>query len=312
VAVVSYESGVDPTEFDTYLRSAAFAFLDAVTSRLGGPVRYDDVASFVFAGERIPLMPTQQGIRKPKQLLSALSFRTVHADRPDQRPYDDGTGDDGYLRYKWRGTDPNQADNVALRRACHERRPLIWFRGVASGLYLAVYPVWLIDEEPSRQQFVVAFDDEQIDRWFGANVIDLDARRRYAERTVLQRLHQPLFRARVLYAYENRCSLCRLRHPELLDAAHILGDAEGGDPVVTNGISMCKIHHAAFDHNIFGIRPDHRVEVRSDVLAEVDGPTLLHSLQELHGAPIDLPKQRAARPDSDRLAERYRRFLDAG
>jgi putative restriction endonuclease len=124
---------VEEGEFDTYLRSAAFAFLDSVSVRLGGPVRYDDVAGFTFDGQRIPLMPTQQGIRKPRQLTSALSFRTVHAARPDQRPYDDLPGDDGYVRYKWRGTDPEHADNVALRRACRERRPLIWFQGIASG-----------------------------------------------------------------------------------------------------------------------------------------------------------------------------------
>ena len=299
-------------EYDTYLRSAAFAFLDSVTLRLGGPVRYDDVSEFMFEGQRIPLMPTQQGIRKPRQLSAALSFRTVHAARPDQRPYDDVPGDDGYLRYKWRGIDPNLSDNVALRHAYRERRPLVWFRGVASGLYLPVYPVWLVGEEPAAHQFVVAVDGEQVDRWFADGVIDLDARRRYADRTVRQRLHQPLFRARVLHAYENRCSICRLRHTELLDAAHISGDAEGGDPLVTNGIALCKIHHAAFDHDLVGIRPDYRVQVRADLLAEIDGPTLRYSFQELHGASIALPRERAARPDGERLQERYRRFLEAG
>jgi len=303
---------MDAGEYDVHLRSAAFDFLGSVSARLGGPVKYDDVASFVFQGERIPLMPTQQGIRKPRQLQAALSFRTVHAERPDQRPYDDGEGLDGYLRYKWRGTDPGQADNVALRRASRDRRPLIWFRGIASGLYVPIFPVWLIDEEPAEHQFVVALDGEQVDGWFGGEVIDLDTRRRYAERTVLQRLHQPLFRARVLHAYANNCSVCRLRHPELLDAAHILGDADGGDPVVTNGIAMCKIHHAAFDYNILGISADHRISVRADVMAETDGPTLRHSLQEMDGAQIGLPSQRAARPDRDRLAERFRRFLQAG
>ncbi|MDQ1411416.1 MAG: putative restriction endonuclease [Acidimicrobiaceae bacterium] len=303
---------VEEREFDTYLRSAAFAFLDSVTTKVGGPVRYADVSEFVFDGQRIPLMPTQQGIRKPRQLSAALSFVTVHAARPDQRPYDDLPGDDGYLRYKWQGFDSNASTNVALREACREQRPLIWFQGIASGLYLPVYPVWLVDEEPAAHQFVVALDGEQADRWFGAGGIDLNARRRYAERTVRQRLHQPLFRARVLHAYENRCSICRLRHTELLDAAHISGDAEGGDPLVTNGIAMCKVHHAAFDHNLMGIRPDHRVEVRSDLLTEIDGPTLRYSFQELHGTSIRLPRQRAASPDAARLEERYQRFLEAG
>jgi len=48
----------------------------------------------------------------------------------------------------------------------------------------------------------------------------------------------------------------------------------GGEPVVPNGVSMCKIHHAAFDAGIFGVDPDGvRVEVRADVLSEIDGPS---------------------------------------
>ena len=49
--------------------------------------------------------------------------------------------------------------------------------------------------------------------------------------------------------------------------------------MVTNGIAMCKIHHAADDVNIFGISPDYRVVVRADVLKEIDGPTLRYTLQ---------------------------------
>ena len=62
-------------------------------------------------------MATQQGIWKPRQLDAALSFRTVYAADPSQRPYDDEEGSDGFLRYKWRGQDPNHPDNRALRQA---------------------------------------------------------------------------------------------------------------------------------------------------------------------------------------------------
>ncbi len=50
--------------------------------------------------------------------------------------------------------------------------------------------------------------------------------------------------------------MCRLKHVDLLDAAHILSDSDGGQPVVTNGLSLCKIHHAAYDRGIVGVRPD--------------------------------------------------------
>jgi hypothetical protein len=47
---------------------------------------------------------------------------------------------------------------------------------------------------------------------------------------------------------------------------------------------------------------------RPDVLIEHDGPTLQHALQELHLGGLHLPKQRAALPDRELLAERYDRF----
>jgi hypothetical protein len=59
----------------------------------------------------------------------------------------------------------------------------------------------------------------------------------------------------VLRAYRDCCAVCRLRHEELLDAAHILPDGHPrGEPVVRNGLALCKLHHAAFDRHILGIR----------------------------------------------------------
>lgn len=107
--------------------------------------------------------------------------------------------------------------------------------------------------------------------------------------------------------------MCRLKHAELLDAAHILPDEhERGLPVVTNGLSLCKIHHAAFDSNLVGIRPDLVVEVQRTVLLEVDGLMLKHGLQEMNGARISVPHRRSLQPDPDRLEERYERFRLAG
>ena len=55
-----------------------------------------------------------------------------------------------------------------------------------------------------------------------------------------------------------------------------------GAPVVPNGLSLCKIHHAAYDENFLGVRPDLVVEVRADV-DQIDGPMLRHGLQEMAG-----------------------------
>lgn len=238
---------------------------------------------------------------------------TVFRARPDQRPYDDAVGDDGYPRYKWRGTDADFYDNRALRVAMALGKPLIWFVGVAPRLYDPLFPVWLVGEEPTHHQFVLALDDVTRSQWSPGlqNAAAFDPSRRYAEVIVKARLHQRVFRDRVLVAYGSQCALCRLRHSRLLDAAHIKEDSDGGEPIVPNGIAMCAIHHRAFDAQVLGLRPDYRIEIRSDVLDEHDGPTLQHALQGLHDQALTLPLHRAERPRRDLLEERYERFRAA-
>ncbi len=310
--------GVIGLEDERRLRDAAFDFLTSLASQDGvGLVRQSDLALFWFDGHPVRLMATQTGIWKPATLRGALSFRTVYARDPSRRPYEDELGPDGYLRYKWRYSDPDdpenfvRSDNRALRTAMELGLPLIWFVGIASGLYRPVYPVYLADEEPHLQQFVVALDQQSLQLRHDLELADPPLVRAYAQRVVSERLHQPAFRDRVLLAYEDACALCRLRHRELLDAAHVLPDSEGGEPVVTNGIAMCKIHHAAYDADIFGITPKYRVGVRSDVMEEVDGPTLRYALQGINGQEIQLPRRRAARPDPDLLEIRWSKFRAA-
>jgi len=300
---------------DDELRAAAFAFLSNLTARTGGFVRREDLRGFTFKGRRISLEQNMRGIRVVAGYAAAVSILTTYREHPEDRPYDDSIGADGYPRYKWRGTDPNFPDNVALRTAMELRKPLAWFVGVARGLYEAVFPVWLVDEEPDEHQFVVALDEAMEASWQRDVFLtgpDEVRRREYALGTVRRRIHQPDFRRRVLAAYERQCALCRLRHPELLDAAHIREDAEGGEPIVPNGIAMCAIHHRAFDALVVGVTPKYGVEVRRDVLSEHDGPTLLHALQGIHGTTLLLPRRRALRPDPGLLEERYERFRRAG
>jgi putative restriction endonuclease len=134
--------------------------------------------------------------------------------------------------------------------------------------------------------------------------------RRYAEQVTRHRLHQAMFRGMVVRAYSVRCAVCHLKHGDLLDAAHIIPDtAETGLAIVSNGLSLCKLHHAAYDRDLMGISPDYRVEINPNLLAEVDGPMLKHGLQEMHGKAILLPEHVVERPNRDRLAERYQGFL---
>lgn len=289
-------------------------WLDRRTSRGTAPVSRAELSGFTFDGERIALVDPQQGIRKPQRLSAALSILTTYTRPGRQAPYNDLPGDDGMMRYKWRGLDPNHSDNRALREACRRDLPLIWFFGAAPSIFHAIYPVTLVAEEPEQHQFVVNLAPEALAQGRVAHAHALPqspAERAYAERLTRQRLHQPVFRARVLQAYATSCAMCRLRHVELLDAAHIVPDASGGVPHVSNGLSLCKIHHAAYDADILGVRPDLTVVVREDVLLEKDGPMLQYGLQAMSGVELTVPVVRADRPLMEALEQRYEKFLAA-
>ncbi len=293
---------------DTRLRLAMFAHLDRLGAKYPDGIPSAVINDFIFDGVQTRLI-VQPGIRKPAQLSAALTIRTAYTPPGAAAPYDDQFGPDGRLRYKWRGTDPAHADNRALREAMVRRSPLAYFVPVSKGVYQAIYPVFLVEEDPEAHEFAVDLN-ENTDEPPEQEETPLE--RRYARRLTSQRLHQIMFRPKVLRAYETRCALCRLGHASLLDAAHILPDHhQRGEPIVPNGLTMCKIHHAAYDANIIGIRPDRVVEVREDILAEVDGPMLRHGLQEMHGTTLFLPRSQRDRPDPSRLEERYEQFRSA-
>lgn len=226
------------------------------------------------------------------------------------RPYEDAIGPDGMIRYKWRGEDGNHPENRALRLAMERRLPLIWFFGVGVGLYTPVYPVYLGWEEPEHHQFALSVD-ELYDRRQLESPLEAQLRR-YVMRETKQRLHQPVFRSTVLRAYANRCAVCSLGHAQLLDAAHIVPDRDArGEASVRNGLALCTLHHSAFDARYLGIRPDLVVQVKPSLLAETDGPTLLHGLQGRHGQRLMVvPAARREKPATQLLEIQYERFLE--
>jgi len=302
-------------EGDRRVRLEAFSWLGRQVEMRGQVLRLEVLRrGFSSEGRRVPLMGPQ-GIFKPAVLSRApLSITTVPVVEGKDRPYEDEMGPDGFLRYRYRGTDPHHHDNVGLRRAMEEQLPLVYLYGTAPGWYRPEWPVFIVGDDPLALTFTVAMDDPQLLRPdLTIDVVD-DARRSYITRLVRHRLHQLAFRQRVLMAYRESCAICRLHHVELLDAAHILPDNHPrGEPVVTNGLALCKLHHAAFDRHIVGVRPDLVVEVRHDILEEVDGPMLRHGLQGLQGNKlVVVPNQLAQRPNPDSLAERYEVFRSAG
>ena len=183
-------------EFDRDLRLTAMGWLSARTQDGLEAIHSDELLEFRFHGQRFRLMDPQRGIRKPRELNSALSIRTVYSPNEAARPYADAIGDDGTITYKWRGDDPDHAENRALRHAMERGRPLIWFFGVGQAMYQPIYPVYFIREEPEHQQFVLA--TENVAQLYRDGAPASEYMRRYMRVEARRRLHQPVFRASVM------------------------------------------------------------------------------------------------------------------
>jgi putative restriction endonuclease len=106
------------------------------------------------------------------------------------------------------------------------------------------------------------------------------------------------------------CAICRFKELSCSTRRHRRDNQPAGEPLVSNRLSLCSIHHRAFDQHRVGISPDYGVHVSRALLDDEDGP-MLELLKTFHGGAIVLPSTVAARPDRNQLAIRFERFSAA-
>jgi putative restriction endonuclease len=303
------------TDLDAAMRAAAFDEIHRLTEINDILTSEQLRAGFLFRGERIPFINPQRGIFKPRQMAHLLSIKTVVPKKGGRIWYEDQrrvhsqiySGDET-VAYSFMGDDPDAADNRWLKDAMAHQTPIIYFLGTTPGRYQPLTPTFVVEFNAKALEVRIAFGTSAVATAAPQSVHD----RRYAVRLVKQRLHQATFRDLVIGAYEGRCAISGLPEPRLLDAAHIIEDRNEllGQPIVTNGIPLSKIHHAAFDAHLIGISPDYKVHVSDRLLAMKDGPTL-EALRQFDKQPLRSPKREADRPDPDRLAARFELFTKA-
>lgn len=272
-----------------------------------GTLSRTELGNFEYAGVSFRVIDAQAGIWNPgaswpiqEPLRATLSINTTLSGK-----YEDQEVAGGLWRYDYQ-SGSTHGKNSKLRKAMELQLPLLWFVQQPSGRYLP-YRVFVIQDLPENGYCLIAPDLSLA----SASRSESPIERRYAERVMRQRLHQPAFRAQVLTAYETRCAICRLAHGRLLDAAHITPDRdEDSSTSVTNGLSLCKIHHAAFDVHILGIDTDYVVHIRRDILTEVDGPMLQHGIKAMEGTKILVPEKPIDHPDRERLGMRFEAFIN--
>jgi putative restriction endonuclease len=292
---------------DDALRASCFASLDVLCATHGEDVPYRDGLDqgFPFRGRRVPFLSTQKGIFRAaaQEGPAALSIQTSA-----RSPYDDEETPDGFF-YAYRAGSADQPDNRALRAAYALTAPIAYFVATVPGRYKPLYPCYVVADDPAAGRVLVA-PGRMVGPVDERDPVPLEVplERQYAVRETRVRLHQARFRGRVLVAYSSRCAICRLKEMRLLDAAHIVSDVdERGEPVVKNGLSLCSIHHRAFDQDLVGVSPDYTVHVSRRLLDDEDGP-MLDLLKGFHNSLIEIPTRRTWRPDPERLAERFERF----
>ena len=297
---------------DRLIREAALQWLNHLTRANPNRVIYYRETLFAVPQlpelEKIRALSAQNGIWKPKQMSACLSLLSSC-----QQAYNDHISN-GLLSYKYRAHGGyHHSDNRSLRLAMNHQLPLLYFRGIDSGKYI-VEVVLARQEAPDKKGVILEILNKEMSiSTDGSKLIAKDSaiNMQYATYEAQRRLHQAEFRQRVLKAYRSQCAICHLKHRELLDAAHIIPDSKGGKPEISNGLSLCRIHHGAYDQNILGIDPDYRVHINKDILEEKDGPMLKHGLQEMNQLLIHYPKKHEDHPDRDNLAKRYSAFLSA-
>ncbi|BBA97428.1 hypothetical protein RVR_3172 [Actinacidiphila reveromycinica] len=130
--------------------------------------------------------------------------------------------------------------------------------GDLRGVRLAWVEGW--DDESSL--FLVTFGENPPGRVINRDLSEEEPfilegnRRRRRNGSVVERPDQARFKLEVFLRYGPRCPLSGIDVPQMIEAAHLRGDAEGGSPDARNGLPMNAALHRAFDAHLFAIHPD--------------------------------------------------------
>jgi putative restriction endonuclease len=184
---------------DEALRARSFAALDVLCAQFGEDVPYRGGLDrgFLHGATRVPFLSPQKGIFRAaaQDGPAALSINTSW-----KSPYGDAELEDGYL-YAYRAGSAEQPDNRALRQAFALQVPLVYFVATRPGWYRPLYPYYVLADDPAAARVLVSpgrmigpYDERQ------AAPIDEPVERKYAVRETRVRLHQAVFRGRVLHA----------------------------------------------------------------------------------------------------------------
>lgn len=303
-------------ELDAHL--AMMAWFDARRHQGQELTTFRDLESgFLWHGHKIPLISRNQGIWKPAPFTTALTFKTTAPKEGREAPYEDRIDEDGTLRYKMTTAQDKDWTNRAMLLAAERGYPLAWLVGTKPAdtlYYYARFPAFITGVDHGNREFLITIGgdpDQPVDLSDIRKRATEGIERKYVSRWTKQRLHQQRFRENVLSAYNMSCAICDMPHAQLIEAAHIVADADdAGIPIVSNGMALCRVHHTAYDKHLLGIDESRRIHV-AERARRLEDATGRSALSPFEGRSLThVPERRTLQPDGQRLRRHFDRFID--
>lgn len=288
------------------IRLAALNRVRELRDLWGDSIPESELAKGVAYGGDVVLLKGPQGIFKPRQIddgpLTIMSTLTSK--------YEDELLDqDNVLRYDY-APPSREHENNGLKNLMREQKPVILLKQVKPKPrpeYMVVAPLFVEGFDDRVRQFTLSTRADRTAAEVHSGIVLREIQRAYGETTVQTRLHQAYFRRDVLTVYRNRCAVCDLRVRPLLQGAHIVPDSHAaGIAHVQNGLSLCALHHAAYDRSILRVGPDYVISVEQEWI-EASDHFAKASLVEFDGRSIATPAASEHRPSPELLRWRFER-----
>ena len=130
----------------------------------------------------------------------------------------------------------------------------------------------------------------------------------FRERVARVRLGQGGFRAMVTHVYKGTCAVSGDHTLPALDAAHIVGVADGGPHEIGNGLLLRADIHRLYDQHLVTVTPDLQFLVSERLRTEYENGVAYYALQ---GHPLHLPADSELRPRSEYLESHRDHFIAA-
>jgi putative restriction endonuclease len=114
----------------------------------------------------------------------------------------------------------------------------------------------------------------------------------------------PRFKSIVYDAYNNKCAMCSIGL-ELIEAAHIVPHShEKGTDEIGNGISLCALHHTAYDRSLIYFDTEFNILINTtkmEYLEKVGLDSGFRKFQALAFDKIQLPTNHTLRPNIENI-----------